>query len=150
MAPKDNLPKFRGFLFPNFFNPLPQATQKRVAQVAALNGLVPKGEGFFFHVYQKAHAIPRVAERFDAFRNLYGFARNIAGVSLLAAVLLTTAWGLGKPINPLLIPSAFALFIMFIYRYLKFYRLFSVELLRFYSELEISTSQSVKLKIGEA
>ena len=112
-------------------------TRKVVAQINV--GIEPEGEGFFYHVYQRVTGDARAAERIDSFRNMYGFTRNLSAAAAISLLALVIAWLRDKAVNPWLVAGAAAFFVVFLFRFLKFYRDFAVELLRIYSELDLET-----------
>lgn len=82
-------------------------------------------------------------ERLDNFLNLYGFCRNICLALLLATVILLVGgtsepWrngGVGEHIWWATVAAPVAAIGMF-YRYLKFFRDFTIEVYRSYAEVE--------------
>jgi hypothetical protein len=129
---------FLPWLFPNYFSPLPSSTIERVNAQLAVRDVKGTGEGVFLHAYAVVTACSERQQRLDVFRNQYGFARNMcfsfgcASVAILAAHKLNyhpvqLRWG---------IISALAAVTLF-YRYLKFFRQFSYELLLRYAELTV-------------
>jgi hypothetical protein len=124
-------------MFPNFCRPLPDEVQLRVNARMQSRSFSGRGEGLFLHCYAIVTADETRQNRLDAFRNQYGFARNMSFAFLVAAVGIVAAHCIG--IHPVhlrwALLSGFASVTLF-YRYLKFFRQFSYELFLRYAELE--------------
>ena len=86
-------PSFKPFkwIFPNYHRPLAPSTQEKVRKQAAARNCTAEDEGLFQHVYPVVTANERAQARLDDFRNLYGFARNMAFAFLVAAVSIAIA-----------------------------------------------------------
>jgi hypothetical protein len=123
-------------LFPNYFRPLPEETQYKILQKARSHGCVETGEVLFLHAYPLVTANERMQMRLDDFRNQYGFARNMAFAFFVSSIAISIAHQCGQ--HPVrwrwVILAAFGGLTMF-YRYLKFFRQYSVELLVRFSAL---------------
>ncbi len=122
------------FFFPGYFEILPKTVRDKAADRREKNGLKQPNEGFFAHVYEEISGVDRKARRLDSFRDQYGFARNVTFSLFFAAIALGIAMWMKKPVNPWIPSGAAVLAVGMFYRFLKFYRLFSVELLRAYAE----------------
>lgn len=131
----EKAPALPGILFPGYYRALPQETRKRIAARATERSLSGSGEGLFLHAYSVVTRDDRAQQRLDEFRNLYGFARNMAMAFFVAAVLLAVAVPLKRV--PTYWWAAVAVFfgLTMLYRYLKFFRQFSYQLLITYAEL---------------
>lgn len=134
-------PRFRLFkwAFPNYFRPLPKHTQTRVNDQAAARGAAGvAGEGLFLHAYPIVTSNSAVQTRLDDFRNQYGFARNMSFALIVSAATILVAHRLAfHPVSlRWAVLSAVAGVALF-YRYLKFFRQYSYELLLRYAELAI-------------
>lgn len=124
------------WLFPNFHRQLPEATQRRVNEQAAVRNCAATGEGLFLHAYSIVTTNERAQARLDEFRNQYGFARNMSlafGVSAIA-ILVCHKYGSHPVQLRWSLLAGFASIALF-YRYLKFFHQFSYELLLRYAEL---------------
>lgn len=130
-------PKALTVLFPNYFRALPKLTQERVRQQATSRDFNSAGESLFLHAYAVVTHDQRMQERLDSFRNQYGFARNVSFAFLLAAISILTAHHLGQAVHLRWVAIAAVASICLFYRYLKFFRQFSYELLLRYAELNI-------------
>lgn len=128
---------FLRFIFPGYFKPLPSVTQERVRQQAQNRGFSGSGEALFLHAYATVTCDDKAQRRLDEFRNLYGFARNMAFVFIIAAILF--CFGALRSENPTsiwyIVINGVLGFTM-LYRYLKFFRQFSYQLLIIYAEFE--------------
>jgi len=123
------LPKLARF-FPGYFIPLPEETQKAILVKALKHGVADSGEALFWPAHAYGRATPALATRLDNFLNQYGFCRNMALVALIDSAILY--WSYMQPQGPQehLLWARISLFIGFgmTLRYLKFFRLYAVEL----------------------
>lgn len=117
-------------MMPAYFQALPSATQKAVLEKASSAGITGSGEALFWMAYANARATPAVMAKMDNFLNQYGFCRNIALVALIDSALLywSYRYGNGPDVNLHFSWVALVLGIGMTFRYLKFFRHFSVEL----------------------
>jgi hypothetical protein len=130
-------PRLRLFkwIFPNYHRQLAKNVQQRVRERAASRGCAADGEGLFQHVYPLVTQTERYQARLDDFRNQYGFARNVSFAFLISAIAISVAhWGSSKPLHPRWSVLAAIAGVSLFYRYLKFFRQYSYELLIRYSE----------------
>ena len=127
------------WIFRNYFCPLPAGTQHRVFRQAQARGVSGKGEALFLHAYPIATAsIASLQGRLDDFRNQYGFARNMSFAFLVAALAIVFCNRLAyHPVRLSWAVLAGIAGISLFYRYLKFFRQFSYELLIRYAELPL-------------
>jgi len=129
-------PPFLRRIFPGYYSPLPQKTQERVKSQSEKRGFEGSGESLFLHAYPVVKADERVQRRLDKFHNLYGFARNMALAFMAAAALLAWyKWVGDRPLNSSWIILSTGLGIGMLYRYLKFFRQYSYEVLITYAEM---------------
>jgi hypothetical protein len=124
------------WIFPNYFRPLPASTQERVNVQARNRGCASSGEALFLHAYATLTGCSEKAQaRLDDFRNQYGFARNMSFAFLISAVAIFV----GHRVNPALetrwAACAGVVGVALFYRYLKFFRQYSYDLLLRYAEL---------------
>jgi MFS family permease len=123
------------WLFPNYCRSLPDSTIGRVRSQLESRGISATGEGLFLHAYAVVAASSERQQRLDAFRNQYGFARNMCFTLSISVIAIVVAhkWG-SHPVHlrwaAISAIAAIALF----YRYLKFFRQFSYELFLRYAE----------------
>ena len=118
-----------------YFRALPTETQAAALQRGKQEGVLGYGEGLFWAAYAKAKLSPAVMARLENFMNLYGFCRNIATVGLLSSIAFACSYAFfGHPISNLhLAGGCLLLSAGLTLRYLKFYRLFSVEVFTSYA-----------------
>jgi hypothetical protein len=129
------------YIFPGFYRQLPPETAKRVLQKASqIEAHLQPGRGLFFHCHAIVKHQSAVLERLTTFLNLYGLCRNVSLSSFLAAGILGfgSYWSYAHCLNfwPKLYWSVAALILSFgmLYRYLKFFRLYTVEVFVSYAE----------------
>ncbi|HEY4358955.1 MAG TPA: hypothetical protein VGN16_24630 [Acidobacteriaceae bacterium] len=136
MADASTLSPMR-WVFPGYFQPLPPETQAHIRTQAAARNCTAAGEGLFLHCYAIATAnIDKLQARLDEFRNQYGFSRNVSCALFLAGFGILA----GHHLHPERVHlrwaiAAFLAAIGLLYRYLRFFRQYSYELLLRYSEL---------------
>jgi hypothetical protein len=146
-APQGVLTGVKRFLFPDYFTPLDQAMRERVAAKVHMEGHpASSGESLFWVAFSRARRDPLTYGRMESFLKLYGFCRNIAFVGFAAAALLVghAIWlaSHAAPAVELVDRLWWALLaliagVVMLYRYLKFHRLYSVEVFTEYLELPI-------------
>jgi hypothetical protein len=111
-----------------YYQELPATTQKACLDKGKQLGVDQPGEGLFWPAFANARATPVVMSRLGDFLNQYSFARNIGVTSLINAVLLFWSYGhAGRTLDLYLGWAAFACALVMVLRYLKFFRLYGVE-----------------------
>lgn len=122
-------------LMPSYFSPLPGLTQKSVLEKGLKVGVDKPGEALFWPAHVYGRSTPAVAARLDNFLNLYGFCRNVALVGFLDAAIFYWAYMQPSGSSEHLFWARCALVIGFgmTFRYLKFYRHFSIEVFTSYA-----------------
>lgn len=134
---KVSRPMIRGFLFPNFYRPLPAKTYSDFLRKLESDGVQDKdGEDLFLHV--RFSSIIRNDEklmgRLTGFLNQYGFNRNLAFTSLIVGLALIVKWRLTGDTELMKYGiSALIAGILLVHRYLKFFRQYSYELFNSYA-----------------
>jgi hypothetical protein len=123
------------YVFRNYYRALPLATGDRVRAQASARGCHTAGESLFLHVYSTVTVNEKLQARLDDFRNQYGFARNMAFAFIVAAGSIWVAHWRGDTVQVRWAFVAATAAIVFFYRYLKFFRQYSYELLIRYAEL---------------
>jgi hypothetical protein len=122
-------------LLPGYFEQLPGATQKAVRDKGKQVGVPFPGEALFWPAFANARTTPAIMNRLDIFLNLSGFCRNVALVAFIDAVLLY--WSYLRTNGPhehrLWACIALAVCIGMIPRYLKYFRLYGVEVFTSYA-----------------
>jgi hypothetical protein len=137
-------PGFR-YIFRLYCKPLRIETRERVIQKAHERSFAGSGEALFLHALGLVKQEPLAMARLDQFRNLYGFARNMALSLFLVAAIIAIGPTDSRPS----IPSAWAWYclglgLVMLYRYLKFFRQYSYEVLVTYAELSPRAEAVVK------
>jgi hypothetical protein len=136
-------------LFPGYYEPLPRGLAARVRRQAERRGATDS-RSTFSHCRAAVRKDPAVRATLDTFLNLYGFCRNVSMSSLLATGLLT--WGLirrhseqgGWSTEILLwIIAATATSVGMLYRYLKFFKKYTKEVLVSYVECETNATKNL-------
>jgi len=128
-------------VFPGFYDQLPTQTANRVLRKSTEKaGISEAGRSLFFHCHSVVKRDKAVAERLSTFLNLYGFCRNISMALVIAALVLVVGGGIrwyGGQIHPgkfLWAGAAVAASIGMFYRYLKFFRQYTLEVFVSYPE----------------
>lgn len=124
--------KFLKVLFPGYFKPLEDSTQTKICQKTGIESddgkvLIP-GRNVFNQAFHSVKENESTKERLDIFLNVYSFCRNVSLASLIAAgMILANA----STLENLYVGSVLILCsIILLYRYLGFYRYFTVEVFR--------------------
>jgi hypothetical protein len=126
---------FRGFL-----EPLPQVTRERVlAKAKEVAGIEGPGRDLFFHCLPIVRRDQVTLDRLNTFLNLYGFSRNVCMSLVIVSGILVVAALLGKGATTgasdlWLAAGALLAAVGLLYRYLKFFRLYTVEVFVNYAE----------------
>jgi hypothetical protein len=137
-------------LFPGYYEALPQETRERVLKKANERaGITQPGPGLFFHCFAFVRGDEDARGRLDSFLSLYGFSRNVATAAAIAVLVLAADFISMESVEVALhsvefrwaVAAAVAA-VGLLYRYLKFFRLYSVEVFIRYAELESPTSTS--------
>lgn len=121
---------WRARLFAGYFVPLTADMRERLRErVRSRAGRELADEELFWHCYPLARERPTTAPRLATFLNLYGFSRNIATAAAIAGLLLAAASLFADPPGGIgwWIAAASLVSVGMTYRYLKFLRLYSVE-----------------------
>jgi len=136
---RDDKSRWRG-IFPGYFRPLPTEQAQRVLARASKAGIEQPGQALFYHCFASAKSDEPTLLRLNTFLNMYGFARNMtiallfSAFALLIGVLLGTAHT-GSLVDPgWWAAGAGFLAGGLLFRYLKFYRHYAVEIFVFYAE----------------
>lgn len=135
-------------LFPGYHEPLPKETRERVLKKAGETaGITDPGLGLFFHCFAFVRGDEDARGRLDSFLSLYGFSRNVATAAVIAVLVLAAdiipMESIGVGLRSVQFRWAVAATVAaggLLYRYLKFFRLYSVEVFIRYAELEPSAS----------
>jgi hypothetical protein len=130
-----NAPAWLRACMPGYFKVLPDETKKRALEKAAAEGVTGPGEAMFWVAYGRARTDSVVMGRLDNFLNLYGFCRNTALVAFVDAGLLywSYRWNGGPEEHLHWAWAATAVGFGMTFRYLKFFRHYSVEVFTSYA-----------------
>jgi len=122
-------------LLSTYFEALPPETQKAAIEKGGKVGVGKPGEALFWPAHTSGRATPSVAVRMDNFLNLYGFCRNVALVGLVDSAILYWSYLQPKGPDEHLLWARLALLagVGMTFRYLKFFRHFSVEMFTSYA-----------------
>lgn len=130
-------------LFPGHHRALPKETRERILNKAdRCSGIKEPGRALYFHCFAIVKHDQATRERLETFLNLYGFCRNVCmalllGAGVLAIGVVSDSWresGIGEHVW-WAIPAALLAAVGMFYRYLKFFRDYTVEVFRSYAEV---------------
>jgi hypothetical protein len=134
---------FKCRLYPIFFRPFPEETQKRILAVAEKNGFPKPTRGLFLHAHSVVKQDKVTLERLTSFLNLYGFCRNMSlGLIIAALILLIGAlidvrhWSDTDNYKLAWAGAALVGAVGMFYRYLKFFRHYTMEVFSSYAEFK--------------
>lgn len=136
--PKSNWRK----IFPGFYKPLPEGTCTRIiSKTTEKAGFEKPGQAVFYHCFQIAKSNEKTLTRLNTFLNLYGFSRNVSMSLFLCSLVLLSGWLYNRYTNSQQNPAllwwsivSILASIGMLYRYLKFFRHYSVEVFTSYAE----------------
>ena len=125
------------FALAEYYRPLDPAVAESLREFMTTNGIT-SSEGLFWQAFSIAKSSTSAAARMDAFLRLYGFCRNIAFVAFatglgLAGKLVLYLRSIGWDANADIMAMHSGVLLLvaagMLHRYLKFHRLFSLEVL---------------------
>jgi hypothetical protein len=123
------------YMIPEYFKPLPEGVRRAVFAKAKAIGIDDDPTSIYWAAYATARGSTATAARMDSFLNMYGFCRNCAMAGIVSSALLY--WSYLQPTGPAqhLLWSRMSLLlgIGMMFRYLKFFRQFCVEVLSAYA-----------------
>jgi hypothetical protein len=130
-------------LLPGYYTPLPREQREAVLEKARTKaGITSVSEGLFYHCFAQVKASDAVRTRLDTFLNLYGFCRNMTlALAVVGVALVVGSVCLHTAHTGNLVPPGWAAIgciagsIGLLYRYLKFFRHYSIEVFISYVEL---------------
>jgi hypothetical protein len=129
-------------LLPGYYRLLPKEQRDRVLTKARERAQIGSvGEGLFYHCFAVVKGEEVVLNRLNTFLNLYGFCRNVAMALLIVspALVLGTIVGsaqTGSLVSPGWWAAAAVIgAVGLVYRYLKFFRHYGVEVFTSYAEV---------------
>lgn len=121
-------PAWFRWLYPSFYEPMPAKTRESIMTRAIEHGITEPGEALFWVAFDSARSNPPSLARMSDFLNLYGMCRNLSLTGIICAAMLGgAAWWCGRPDDYLWAALGAVLGIGMFFRYLKFYRHYSVE-----------------------
>lgn len=127
-------------IFPGYCRPLPVYIRDRVhRKLATLSPPPTEAEGIFLAIRYSPDVLSDEAlmVKIDKFRDRYGFNRNVSFSLLIASIVLETMKHIsGNHILGDYAAIACIVGILLLYRFLKFYRQYSFELLNVYACLD--------------
>jgi hypothetical protein len=127
-------PRWFRWVYPSFYEPLPVETQKLVFDKATLRNITTPGEAMFWEAFEATRENKVAMDRMTNFLNQYGMCRNLAATALIcSAMLVWHAYAAGGGDDYWLAGAAAVLGCGMFFRYLKFYRHYSVEVLTCYA-----------------
>jgi hypothetical protein len=125
---------WRAWAFPGYYTPLPKPTQERVREKAKVDKVNETGEALFIHAFGEVKKDEKNMPRLNTFLNLYGFCRNICFTCVVVTlVIMIGSLALGTPEKLYWALASMAAAVGMLYRYLKFFRQYSYELLITYA-----------------
>jgi hypothetical protein len=131
--PKKN-GRFR--FFSGYYKPLPSPIRKRILEKAKAEGINETGEALFYHAWGKVKKDQDAMARLYIFLYLYGFSRNVSFACMLAFLVMVAGCVLeGSWINLTWAFLSLVAAVGMLYRYLKFYRHYSVDTFIAYDEM---------------
>ena len=125
------------FTLAEYYRPLETSVGERLRELMTAKG-ISSSEGLFWQAFSVAKSSTSAAVRMDTFLRLYGFCRNMAfvtfatGIGLAAKLALhwrNTGWDDDAEVMAVYFGTCILVAIGMLHRYLKFHRLFSVEVL---------------------
>lgn len=127
-------PRIARFFYPVYFETLPAETQQAIRTKAAAVGVHRGGEALYWCAFNVVKKQEVAYGRMTTFLNLYGLCRNLCMALLISSALLLVE-GVRFDDRQNLIWAAVAAFLSvgMLFRYLKFYRHYCVEVLTTYA-----------------
>jgi hypothetical protein len=126
-------------IFPNFYEPFPVELQERILKKAKGEASIDRpGRALFLHCHSIVKRDEATQARLNAFLNLYGFSRNISTAAALAFIVLLADVLVGtvKDSEWIWLLAAMIAAVGMLYRYLKFFKHYTMEVLVTYPELD--------------
>jgi hypothetical protein len=140
-------------LFFEYFEPLTPGIRTSVLRKAEHYGVESPGRELFEMVWGQLKGKEALQSRLSTFLNNYGFARNMSFACLVAGLLILGDWLFGMASQPSHSITwgwaSLALSVGLLYRYLKFYRLYTYELFVTYSQIPLERGGINGMKLEE-
>lgn len=136
---RDEQPTLGRWLFRGYYTPLPKEVRDRIIRMATSRGIGDGPEELFNHVRTRAKRDATTWQNVQVFLQLYGFCRNISfALFLIAATLGFVDFMRGNDRHLALVATSLFFSTAMFYRFLKFFRQYSYELLTTYPDLPAS------------
>ena len=127
------LPKGR-WLYPGYFQPIAPELRARIQRLAASEEPPFEGNAIYTHAYVFARRDQMASGRLAVFQNQYSMCRNVCLACALAApALAVSGFFAGRNADFWWAGAALLVGAVMLIRFLKYYRLFSVEVLNSYA-----------------
>lgn len=131
-------------LLPAYFTPLSRPTRARVQAALEKAGTGLYGDDAYWVAYTVAKRDDHAKPRLENFLNVYGFCRNLSFIAAVTAELLLVQAlvaprldTFGSAAQEVMVATGFALISFQLFkRYLKFYRLYSIEVFVAFATVE--------------
>jgi hypothetical protein len=135
-------------VFPIFHKPFPQETRQRVLKKSSEEGFTKAGRALYLHCFATVKGDKTTYDRLTSFLNLYGFCRNVCMGSLIAFPILLFGACRDLKASDLHVTGQFqwgrfywalaalGVAVGMLYRYLKFFRHYTMEVFTSYAELK--------------
>ena len=122
------------WLFSSYFTPISADLRARIERRAALSEPPIEATALYTNAYILARRDALAASRLSTFQNQYSMCRNVCVASLAAAPALAfAALHAGQPANLWWALAALVVAAVMLVRFLKYYRLYSMEVLNAYA-----------------
>lgn len=128
-----------GSTFPNFYEPFPEKLQQRILTTGAQRASIGEpGRALFLHAHSVVKRDEATQARLNSFLNLYGFGRNISMAAILAFIVLLAdmVFGTVRDNEWVWLLAAMIAAVGMFYRYLKFFKHYTMEVLVSYPEID--------------
>lgn len=133
-------------LFPGYFTVLPEEARLALTRRLELESAPTEpGRGMFLHCWARVRNEPDARERLDSFLNLYGFCRNMALAAAVSALLIARAAASGNfdtGEGRWIVTTLGLVAVVLIYRYLKYFRLYTQEVFVRFSSMTVPEPES--------
>jgi hypothetical protein len=118
-------------LFPGYFEEIHEQIRELVKTHAEHDADITKEDALFYYCDARVKRNEQVASVLAVFLGLYGFARNVCIAAAVSVVLLVVGAAIDRSdweLKLLLAGSAAVIAIFLLYRYLKFFRVYALEM----------------------
>lgn len=139
---KDKTESHWAKIFPGYFKPLPSDTRERISALANEQNINVGGRGFYYYCHPRVRRDQFTLDRLNIFLNIYSFCRSICMALLILTITFLVSfvfdWMILDNVN---LSKLFLAVIAFVgavglfYRYLNFFRHYTVEVFTSWAEL---------------